>query len=241
MISINPTIMLPVHRSNIPFANECIKHLLTVCDYNIIVIDDFGKDDEYISDNRISFIHNSFQERQPLVKIWNQCIRECPTNNLIIASWRPRPEPKHFLEITYQLRERYGMVAFDGLHFFAFNKHLINRIGFFDEGFTKGQYEDTDWFNRLFAANIAVYTGKIEEDRQMNSMWLDGEANKQYYLSKWTEDAKNHKLIQHKEEVNFLQRETIMYPRIDYRPWSDSVLESNYNNYYSLFSKYEKS
>src|SRR5579859_2162172 len=116
------TIMIPIHRGNLDLANECLKHLLDNSDIRIVCIDDFGRDDEYIQSDRISFIHNTFKERQPLVKLWNQCIKACPTDNVIIASWRQRPTRAHFTLIEKKLRERYGMVTFDGLHFFSFNK-----------------------------------------------------------------------------------------------------------------------
>jgi len=99
------TIMLPVHKSNLPLANSCIKHLLDNCNHRIIIIDDFGKDGEYISDSRLSFIHNQFPDRQPLVKIWNQCLKQCPTDNVIIASWRQRPAEYHFSLIRDKLKE----------------------------------------------------------------------------------------------------------------------------------------
>lgn len=232
--------MLPVHRSNIPLANEALKCLLETSTYNIICIDDFGNDSDYINDERITFIHNTFSERQPLVKIWNQCIKECPTENVIIASWRQRPTPEHFNTIEKMLNDRYAMVTFDGLHFFGFNKHLMNVIGFFDEGFTRGQYEDTDWFNRLRMSNLAFYAGDMEEQRHINgqyvqSTWLqEFEYNKNYYLSKWTESPETNTLTQKSQEVNIQDRE--IYKNIEpisYRPFSESILTPNLDNYYN--------
>jgi len=242
------TIMLPVHRGNIPLANEALKCLLNSSNYNIICIDDFGNDSDYINDERITFIHNTFSERQPLVKIWNQCIKECPTDNVIIASWRQRPTPEHFSIIEKMLNDRYAMVTFDGLHFFGFNKHLMNVIGFFDEGFTKGQYEDTDWFNRLRMADVAIYAGDVEEQRHINgqyvsSMWLDGfEANRDYYHTKWEENTQTNTLTQKKEEVNIIDRNTYQELKpINYRKWEDSILTDNLNNYYhNLFYNISK-
>jgi len=241
------TIMLPVHRSNIPLANEALKCLLESSNYNIICIDDFGVDSDYINDERITFIHNTFTERQPLVKIWNQCIKECPTDNVIIASWRQRPTPEHFNTIEKMLNDNYAMVTFDGLHFFGFNKHLMNVIGFFDEGFTRGQYEDTDWFNRLRMADVAIYTGDVAEQRHINgqyvsSTWLDGfEANRDYYHSKWTEDLSTNTLVQKKEELNYSDRELYKgLPKVNYKPWSESVLDQNLISYFGVFQNFIK-
>lgn len=241
------TIMLPVHRGNIPFANECLTHLLNNSNLNIVCVDDFGNDDDYIKSNRISFLHNTFPDRQPLVKIWNQCIKICPTDNIIIASWRQRPTPTHFNLIFDKINEGYGMVAFDGLHFFSFNKYLTTQIGFFDEGFTHGQFEDTDWFNRLKTNDIAIFIGDIGEvrhsnGRQINSLWLNGaEENKKYYISKWVEDTENRRLIQNKNEMNLSDREFFKgVKQINYKPWSESILAPNLVGYFNTFPDYVK-
>lgn len=242
------TIMLPVHRSNLQLANNCIKNLLDNSDLNIILIDDNGVDSDYINDNRIKFIHNNFTEKQPLVKIWNQCIKECPTEYVIIASWRQRPGRYHFQTIEEKLNEGYGMVAFDELHFFSFSKHLTTLIGFFDEGFTRGQYEDTDWWNRLKTNNIGIYVGYVPEERVLNgqhigSTWLnENYINKAYCESKWTEDRVNNTLIQHKDELNYNDRMLYkgIYLERTYKTWDESVLFEGLKNFFNTYKNYKK-
>lgn len=240
--------MLPVHRGNLKLANNCIDHLLKNSDLNIIVIDDNGFDEDYIKDDRVSFIHNKTTERQPLVKIWNQCIKDCPTDNVIIASWRQRPTEDHFKLIYEKLNDGFGIVSFDGLHFFGFSKYLTTVIGFFDEGFKKGQFEDTDWWNRLKTNDIAIYVGDVPEervvdDRYINSMWIEeSDVNKMYYVSKWTEDSVNSRLIQHKEEVNFSDRNLYKntYKNVKYKNWSESVLTPNLVGYFKTYNGFLK-
>ena len=130
----NFTIMLPVNNKNLPFANKAIKHLLDNTDIKIIVVDDNGSDNDYIQHSNLSFIHVQSEKRRPLVKIWNQCIKDCPTENVIIASWRQRPSKHHFDVIKEKLNDGYGLVAFDELHFFAFNKYLTTVVGFLMRG-----------------------------------------------------------------------------------------------------------
>jgi hypothetical protein len=238
------TIMLPVSRTNLGLANRCISHLLNNCDLNIIVIDEHGNDDDYIKSDRVSFIHNSFTSRPPLVKIWNQCIKECPTEYVILASWRQRPTPDHFKIIDEKLKEGYGCVFFDDLHFFSFSKHLTTIIGFFDEGFTMGQFEDTDWYNRLKTSDIGVFCGDISEETGILSTWLGdlGVANRRYYDSKWTEDKSSGSLILKRNEVNYNDRKLYMnvYENRTYKKWNESVLKNNLITYYSIFNKYKK-
>jgi hypothetical protein len=213
--------MLPVAR-NLELSNRCISHLLQVTDIPIIVIDDFGKDTDYIDHGnpQLKFIHNEFKEKQGLVRMWNQCIRECPTENVIIASWRPRPTPEHFIKIHDKLKDGFAFVALDALHFFAFNKYLTTKIGWFDTGFVTGQYEDTDTLNRLFINDLAIYVSEEIYEERYPSMWLnDSEKNRDYYNSKWTEQSPY--IIQHKEEENFTDRDI----------YKDTVSEKQYRNF----------
>lgn len=228
------TIMLPVATSNLPLANRCIEHLLKVCDLPIIIIDDYGRDEHYIKNDRIKFIHNTFPTRQPLVKIWNQCIKECPTEYVLLASWRERPLPEHFQIIKKKLNEGFGVVALQSLHFFAFSKHLMTVIGFFDEGFTQGQFEDTDFYNRLRMNDVAVYSSNEVHEEPHQSMWLNGgHINKAYFDTKWIE--RKPKLVQLKEEVNIEDRKLYqnVYAARVYKSFKDSELsDPNLHGYY---------
>lgn len=241
------TIMLPVSRTNLPLANACITHLINTTNINIIVVDDNGNDSEYISHPNVSFIHTQTSERRALVKIWNQCIRECPTEYVILASWRQRPTPEHFKVIEEKLNEGFGVVCFDSLHFFAFSKHLTTVIGFFDEGFTKGQFEDSDFFNRLRINDIGIFCGDIPEERNFRgrevlSMWLDpSKTNEIYYNQKWTEDRPSGTLILKKNEVNFEDRKMYQgnFSDRSYKNWNESVLPDNLKNFFTLYNKFK--
>ena len=227
------TIMLPV-ANNLPLANECINHLLSVTDIPIIVIDDGGVDENYPKSDQLKFIHNTITERPGLAKIWNQCIRECPTEYVIIASWRPRPDACIFDKIKQKLDEGFGLVAMETLHFFAFSKHLTTTMGWFDTGFTKGQFEDTDTFNRLFVNDIALYIADEIREVPHQSMWLDFQNNKDYFHTKWKEESPN--LIQFREEVNIKDREIYKGKYSDrvYKPFSESELKvPGVKNYYT--------
>jgi hypothetical protein len=244
----NFTIMLPVNNKNLAFANSAISHLLKTTDIKIIVVDDNGVDDDYIQHPNLSYIHVQSDSRRPLVKIWNQCIKDCPTENVIIASWRQRPTKSHFVTIEEKLSEGYGLVTFDELHFFAFNKYLMTVVGFFDEGFEGGQYEDTDFWNRLKTNDIGIYVGEMSEERNfngqtINSTWVElSGINKVYYETKWLEDRLNNTLVQYKEEKNIEDRELYkgLYKKKKYKKWSESVLFPNLYNYFLIYKNFIK-
>lgn len=236
--------MLPVHRSNLKLANSCIKHILENCDFNIIVIDDFGNDSDYIQNDRVSFVHNTFTERQPLAAIWNQCIELCPTDNVIIYSWRQRLSKAQFDSIPIKLEEGFAAATFDGLHVFGFNKFLISKIGLFDSGFKLGQYEDTDWWYRLKYYNLAIFCDdNVAEERvvdgsYINSTWLDpAETNKKYFITKWQEVKSENKIILYKLENNFDER--VKYEKFSkgktYKFWADSVLTPGLKDHFETY------
>lgn len=242
------TVMLPVHRGNLTLANNCIKHILENSDYNIVVIDDFGSDSEYISDERIKFIHNQDPSRQPLAAIWNQCIEECPTDYVIIYSWRQRLSREQFESIPQRLGEGYAAVTFEGLHVFGFHKYLISKIGLFDSGFKFGQFEDTDWWYRLKYYDLGIVCDDdVAEERVINgryvdSTWLDpSETNKKYFVTKWTEVKPENKILLHKNEENFDKR--LQYTKYDnntiFKKWNESILTPGLDSHFQVYKHME--
>lgn len=231
------TIMLPVNRKNLPLANECLAHMLSVCDLNIVVLDENGVDSDYIESERISFIHNQTDTRPSLVAIWNQCIKECPTEYPIIVAWRCRPQPVHFETMKRKIDEGFAFVCMQDLHFFTFSKHITTHIGMFDEGFKGGQYEDTDWLNRIFFENVAMYASHEVPEVSFPTCWPDPTLNKAYYEQKWTEDAPL-LVLKHKEENiedrNFFKGQ---FPGRAYLTFENSEMHSqNIKAYYQKFN-----
>jgi hypothetical protein len=152
---------------------ECINHLARQSKFDIIVIYDNGDHSEVkIDDPKIKFIKN--KTAKGLSSLWNMCIRECPTEYVIIASWRPRPLKYHFELMDTKLSEGYAVVALCTMHFFAFSKHLTTIIGWFDEGFKKGQYEDSDYWNRMYVNDLGFYVSDELYEQPQVSMWRDG-------------------------------------------------------------------
>ena len=238
--------MLPVHRGNLTLANNCIRHILDHCEFNIVVIDDFGSDSDYIQNERISFVHNTFENRQPLAAIWNQCIEMCPTDNVIIYSWRQRLTKEQFNSIPDCLSKGFAAVTFDGLHVFGFNKYLISKIGLFDSGFKFGQFEDTDWWYRLKFYNLAICCDdNVPEERivngsYVNSTWLDpNETNKKYFLTKWKEEPAQNTIYLYKLEENYSARKYYekFKPQTEYLSWDNSILTPGLSSHFTIYNK----
>jgi len=117
-------------------------------------------------------------------KLVNDCIVHCPTERVVICSDKVRPAVNHIDRMMALLDQGY---AFVGLYYFAcfgFSKQLVREIGFFDERFVGGEFEDADYMIRLREANLAYYLAKEVPYLFMASSW-NNSASRLHFLRKW--------------------------------------------------------
>lgn len=236
----NTTILLPI-ADNLGLANECINHLINHSPCNIIVFYDYHQESDYIQHPRVTYIKND--GAKGLVRIWNKCIEICPTEYIILSGWRSRPTKEDFNKFFQKLNEGFGMVALKSLHFFGFSKHLLTKVGFFDTGFTTGQMEDTDFFNRCCLENIGIYVSDEISEVTFASTWLSNpNPNILYYKSKWKEDSPNLYMLKLEENYNDRGRYSGIYSERDYKTFDQSELfcPSVSNYFTNAFTNYIK-
>jgi hypothetical protein len=234
------TIGLPV-RNRVSFANNALSMMLKNSSYPIIVVDDNSDnpDDKYLKNERIKVIYNN--KKNGLVSLWNQLIKESKTENIIIGSYKIRPKKSDFNRIEKRLLENFGFVSTKYFHFFAFNKSLLGKIGIFDEGFTNGNFEDTDFLNRLYINDIGIYfSHETNEDNSIFTNWgqIDRGENKRYYDTKWIFNKENHALTLFHDEKNINERMfySKKYKSRDFLAWTRSIIkdEDLKNNFTGL-------
>jgi len=236
----NTTILLPI-ANNLSLSNQCIQHLIDHSPCKVIVFYDYHNEADYIQHEKITYIKN--QGATGLVNIWNKCIDICPTEYVVLQGWRSRPSEDDFQRMFTKLNEGFGMVALKALHFFAFSKYLLTKVGFFDTGFTTGQLEDTDFFNRCCLENIGIYVSDDMYEVSYQSTWLANPTpNIMYYKSKWREEPPN--LIMLKPEKNYNDRTIYsgLYSDREYKTFEQSeLLCPNVDNYFkNVFTNYIK-
>ncbi len=236
----NTTLLLPIS-NNLELSNQCIEHLIYNSPCNIIVLFDYYNSDDYIQNEKVTYVKND--SAKGLVNIWNKCIEICPTENIILSGWRSRPTFDDFNIIFQKLNEGFGLVALKSLHFFAFSKFLMTKVGMFDTGFTTGQLEDTDFFNRCCIENIGIFVSNDMHEVIYPSTWLQNpEPNILYYKSKWKEDSPN--LYQLQLEKNYSDRTKYlnMYADREYKTFEQSeLIEESVRNYFNkYFTNYIK-
>jgi len=120
----------------------------------------------------------------------NKCIQECPTEIVIICADKAYPSPSQIDLMLQRIKNGFGLVAMYRFAFFGFKKELIRRIGFFDERYIKGCWEDNDMALRLREANIAYYESQEVPYQSMPCSWQTWDEAERHYHRKW-------KCIQH--------------------------------------------
>ncbi len=217
------TIAFPC-RNRINLANEAIALMIKHSDYPIKIVDDHSNqpDGEYLKHDRVVVTYNT--KKQGLTALFNQCIKLSSTEYVILGCDKIRVQPQDFAIIEQKLREGFACVATYMLGFFGFSKHLTTKIGFFDEGFTAGGFEDTDWMNKLFVEDLALYFSKETGYKQVGSGWTSG-SNAAHYHSIWRETPDE--IIQLSNHYHDKDLYHGVYSELEYLPWSRSELKSD--------------
>jgi hypothetical protein len=118
-------------------------------------------------------------------KLINDCVIECPTEIVVVCNDRARPKKEDLIKLLNLIKEGYGFVGLYAWGFFGFKKELFRQIGFMDERFVGGNYEDCDYQRRMLEGNVAMYNVfEIEYNENIQSNW-DNSQTKRHYDSKW--------------------------------------------------------
>lgn len=227
------TIAIPC-RNRIHIANEAIERFLSSCEYPILVIDDVSDTPsaQYVTHERVKIIFND--TKSGYAALVNQCICESKTEYVIIACDKIRVTPADIKRIEDKLNEGFACVCTQFMHIYGFSKDLVAKIGLFDSGFTSACFEDTDWMNRLFVNDLALYFSFETELYQIGSNWSTNTVNQEYYNTKWIE--RDNQLIQLHRGMNpdSVKLFRGKYKDRDYLPWSKSELKSEgHSNFYA--------
>lgn len=76
---------------------------------------------------------------------------------IILINDRTYPTVDEVEKMLYLLENGYACVLLYAVGFMGFSKELIRKIGWWDQRFTYGGWEDRDWVYRIKKANYALY------------------------------------------------------------------------------------
>lgn len=118
-------------------------------------------------------------------KLINDCIVKTDTEIVIIANDKVRANSSHINKMLFLLKKGFGFVGLYRFGFFAITKNLIRTIGFFDERYVGGGYEDSDFGKRCLEYDIAIYESpEAPYVSTMKSSW-NYERAYIFYKQKW--------------------------------------------------------
>jgi len=127
------------------------------------------------------FIGKNYESFSKLV---NHAIVSAENEIVIICSYKVRPTPDDISRMLNYINDGYGFVALFRFAFFGCKKELFRRVGFMDERFIGGQYEDDDFYRRLVLHNISHIEEESVEYIKKPSLWDDSITKKIFY-EKW--------------------------------------------------------
>lgn len=156
-------------------------------------------------------------------KLINDCINTSKWEKVIICSDKARPDSTSIDKILTMLDDGWGLVAPYRFGFFGFKKDLIRRIGYFDERYIGGGYEDNDFILRLKEADISYYENEEIKFIHLPSSWHYERSNiaANYYTTKWKQEE--NKYIRRLLEENY--RYNIgPFKNTEFLPFAVSVL-----------------
>ena len=135
-------------------------------------------------------------------KVVNEAICKAKNEIVIICSYKARPTSADVQRLLSLLDEGFGFVGLYRFGFFGFRKDLINRIGFMDERFLGGGYEDCDFARRIIEADIAYYEDESITYIQRPSTWSD-HYTKSFFKKKWSHTDTTIQRCMDEEKYNY--------------------------------------
>lgn len=162
-------------------------------------------------------------------KLINDSIMMCPTETVIICNDKARPTADQEAKTVELLGQGFGFVGLHNFRHFGFTKDLIRRVGFFDERYEGGEYEDFDFLRRIQEKNIAVYMSKEVKCVEMGCSWNSQKAY-EFNHKKWKEHG-THTVRVMPDEIPrcTLPSRTedhgtyTLNPEYMWKPWKESV------------------
>lgn len=160
-------------------------------------------------------------------KLVNTCVESCPTEIVIMMSYKVLPTADHIKKMVDLIDEGYGLVAMYRFAFFGFKKELMRKIGVLDEYFIGGGGEDDDFYVRLKESNISCYVTEEIPYTPLETTWGGYLHAKKQLREKWGGFRKVDSIKRQYEENNWGY--DLGPPTNDiFLPFESSVTESKF-------------
>lgn len=192
MSNVDYVICIPVYKVTQKVDN-CLTSLK---DANVLIIDNTGKRECEL------FEHYGFEiqyqtENIGIPKAWNLGLKKGHDWTFIASSSMLFHKPfSHILDMVENYDDLMFRTSHDW-HFLGIHKKAVETIGYFDENFYPGYFENTDWDYRCYLAGIYAHTMhpveatcQADHECMTNGLVVNGFKLHDYLTSKWGEDNK---------------------------------------------------
>lgn len=115
--------------------------------------------------NRIDRHPGAYDSYSELV---NEAVVTSPTEFVILINDRAHPKPHEVMHILYLLENGYAAATKWSVAFMGLSKELFRKIGFWDERYFGGGYEDDEFVIKLRLNDLAYYES---EEAQYDMNW----------------------------------------------------------------------
>lgn len=163
-------------------------------------------------------------------KVVNDIIVKCDADIVVICSYKIRPTPHDIVKMLTLINDGYGFVALFRFACFGFKKELIRRIGFMDERFIGGGYEDDDFYMRLAESNISMYVTEEVDYKYIHSTW-DTTKTQNIYNTKWSRNTETNTIYRNLPELEYTYNIGESDKDVHFKPLSESVAMYPINRY----------
>ena len=182
-----------------------------------------------IWNNRIDRYPHAYSSYSKMI---NEAIITSPTEVMVMINDRTFPTVGETEKIINHLENGIACSLMYNVGFMGFTKQLIKKIGWWDERFLNGGWEDRDWIIRLKEADLAVYESQESnyDYTWMSPLQVDDRCAKSlpHWNAKWKFSGNNVIRMLKEEEYEYKLTEDLSDKYI-WKTWAESTLNINYN------------
>lgn len=171
-------------------------------------------------------------------KLINDSIQSSPTEFIIFVNDRTTPLPEHAEKIINHLENGFACSFIYNVGFMGFSKELVREIGWWDERYLNGGWEDRDWVFRIKLANLALYESQegIYDYSWKSPLQINDKCAKSFphFQDKWK--FVNDKVVRTLKEEQYSELDKLINKnernfliKNSWKTWDNSILGIDYD------------
>ena len=197
------------------------------------MLNELNKDYDISWNNRIDRHPEMYSSYSEMI---NHAVATSKTEWIIFINDRVKPTPDEVRKMIKYLENGYAFVMLYNVAFMGFSKELIRKVGWWDERYLLGGWEDRDWVWRMKQNNLCIYeslesTHDYSWKSHLNK--LGGISSGVFWSLKWATSS-SHIVFKNLEEGTYEKWDLYLgskKPEIrnSWKKWKDSELDLFYN------------